>query len=68
MNVNGAYPQDLSQVVIPSDFLNKVYLGRCSFDFKKTCSTPEGELSDFNVWSRALSVDEMTAWTSCRCA
>lgn len=57
---------DLLNVEIPRDFLSKLYIGRCSFDFKKTCSSPMAELADLNVWSRFLSIDELKAWTTCR--
>ena len=56
----------MTKVDIPTDFLNKTYLARCSFDFKYTCSTPEGQISDFNIWSRALTRKEAEEWTSCR--
>ena len=56
----------LNDVQIPPDFLNKTYLGRCSFDFKKTCSAPELEIADYNVWDRSLSVVEMVEFTTCK--
>ncbi len=56
----------MTKVVIPDDFLNKTYLARCAFDYKYTCSTPEGQISDFNIWSRALSSQEAIDWTTCR--
>ncbi len=56
----------MTLVDIPEDFLNKTYLARCSFDFKNTCSTPDGQISDFNIWSRALSEQEAKDWTSCK--
>lgn len=65
MNLNNV---DLSvkDVQIPGDFLSKVYLARCSFDYKGTCSSPEGQISDFNVWDRALKLSELEDWTTCR--
>jgi dissimilatory sulfite reductase (desulfoviridin) alpha/beta subunit len=65
MNVNGSYPS-LKETKIPEEFLSKVYLARCSFDYDKGCSSPEGQISDFNIWDRALSEKEATDWTSCR--
>ena len=64
-NINSVMP-GLKDVQIPPDILTKTYLGRCSFDFKKTCSAPEAEFADFNVWDRGLSVMEMVRWTSCQ--
>lgn len=65
MNINYADPA-MTGVVFPPNFLSKVYIGRCSFDFKQTCSTPEGQLTDFNMWDRALSLKEMEDWTTCQ--
>ncbi len=65
LNIDYADP-DLKEVQIPEDFLNKTYLARCSFDYKFTCSTPEGQISDYNVWSRALTLQEAEDWTTCK--
>ncbi len=65
LNVNFTDPQ-LVNVSIPADFLSKVYLGRCAYDYINTCSLPGGQISDFNVWSRALTEKEMQDWTTCR--
>ena len=65
MNVDQADP-DLTQVAIPDDFLSKVYLARCALDYKNTCSSPQGEITDFNIWSKALTPDEMKDFTTCR--
>ena len=51
---------------VPRDLLNNTYIGRCSFDFKGGCSNPGGQLSDFNIWGRALTTEEMKDWTSCK--
>ena len=56
----------LKSVVIPGDFLNKTYVGRCSYDYKAGCSNPGGMIADFNVWDRALTEKEMHDWTTCR--
>ena len=65
LNIN--YPdKEMTMVDIPEDFLSKVYLARCSFDYKFTCSTPEGQISDFNIWKRALTQREAEDWTTCR--
>jgi hypothetical protein len=55
---------ELSNVTIPSSFLQNTYLGMCSYE--GGCSGPEGQISDFNVWDRALSEKEMIDWTTCR--
>ena len=57
---------EMTEVEIPEDFLSKVYIARCGFDFKKTCSGPEGQISDFNIWKRFLSPQEMIDFTTCK--
>ena len=56
----------LKNFQIPKDLLNNTHIGRCSFDFMGGCSNPGGQLSDFNIWSRALTAKEMQDWTSCK--
>ena len=65
MTINYSDPE-LLNVDIPDDFLSKIYLARCSSDFEKSCSGPEGLIADFNIWGRALSLKEATDWTTCR--
>ena len=65
LNINHADPE-LTGVTIPADFLRKVSIGRCNFDYKMSCTSPEGRLADFNVWDRALSTRELLDWTTCR--
>ncbi len=50
---------------IPGDFLNHVYLGRCP-PADDDCSRHGGQISDFNMWSRPLTKQEMMDWTSCK--
>ena len=50
---------------IPGDFLSKVTVGRCVND-TADCSRHGGMFSDFNIWSRPLTKQEMLDWTSCR--
>ena len=65
MAMNGPQP-NLISTVIPPDFLTKVYLGRCAFDYKPGCTTPGGLITDFNIWNRALTEQEAVDWTSCK--
>ena len=65
MNMNGTEP-NLENVVIPPDFLTKVYIGRCAFSYQKGCTTPGGLFTDFNVWDRFLTEQEAVDWTACR--
>ena len=64
-NVNYAN-SEMQNVTIPRDFLNKTYIARCAFDFKYSCSTLKGEVTDFNIWDRAFTQKEAEDWTTCR--
>ena len=60
------YPdKELVGLNFPQDILSKIYLGSCAYAYKGSCSGPEGELADFNMWSKALSLEEMKDFTSC---
>ncbi len=63
LNIN--FPP-LPDVNIPPNFLSKIYLARCSFNYTAACSAPEGKITDFNVWDKALSLQEAKDWTTCR--
>ena len=65
MIVNYAKGQ-LNELNFPRDVMSYIYIGKCAFEFQGSCTGPEGELSDFNMWNKALSVQEMIAFTSCR--
>ncbi len=44
----------------------QIYIGRCSFDHNYACSSPEGKITDFNIWDRFLSTEELIDWTTCK--
>ena len=56
----------LASLDIPGDILDYVFLGRCNFDYKSDCTAPEGQFTDVNIWTRALSKQEMKDWTTCK--
>ncbi len=56
----------MDRVDIPEDFLSKIYLGRCGYDYNYACASPEGRIADFNVWDRFLSTEQLMDWTSCK--
>lgn len=56
----------LTEVQIPDDFLSKLYLGRCSYDIRHVCSSPESQYTDLNVWDRMLNMEELVSWTTCK--
>ena len=49
----------------PENFLDYVFVGRCIKD-EPSCSAPEGEFADVNMWSRSLTEEELGEWTGCR--
>ncbi len=56
----------MTDVDIPEDFLSKVLIGRCNRDFRYGCSPPEGQLTDFNIWDKFISTEQLMKWTSCK--
>ena len=66
-----AYPrdQDIKNATVPKNLLDSIYIGQ-----HQTVSATEkhgypvhfGSFTDVNIWSRALSIDEMINWTNCR--
>ncbi len=52
--------------IVPDDWLKNVYVGMCPLGGTYSCSRHSGEVTDFNIWSRAMSKEEMLAWTSCK--
>ena len=55
----------LKNVKVPSNFLDIIYVGRCA-DNSSDCSLHSGDITDVNIWNRALSMEEMIGWTNCR--
>ena len=53
---------------LPTDLTDNTYFGRLSLkdnDFFGLIRNHNGLLSDFNIWSSSLSIDDMMKWTSC---
>ena len=50
---------------VPLDFLSNVFVGRCPDD-GDDCSRHGGKFTDINIWSRALTKQEMLDWTMCK--
>ncbi len=65
LSINRADPE-MTEVEFPDDFLSKVFVGRCSYDFNNGCSSPEGRITDFNIWDRFLSTEQLIEWTTCK--
>ena len=51
---------------------SKVYVGRNTEDnfygqpYNRWPKSIRGKVSDFNMWNRPLTLDEMKMWTNCR--
>ncbi len=57
---------EMTLVDIPEDFLEKIYLGRCAYDFNYACSSPESQYTDLNIWDKFLSTEKLMQWTTCQ--
>ena len=55
----------LRDVLIPENLLDLIYVGRCAEE-EQSCSVHGGDITDVNLWNRALSLQEMIDWTSCK--
>ena len=58
-NINHS-DKDLTDLEIPSNFLDIIHIGRSTVHFDY------GNITDVNIWNRALTLDEMLGWTNCR--
>jgi hypothetical protein len=65
LNIN-FIDNNLRDVQIPLELLQKVYLLRCSNGFDPACTTPGGTITDFNIWDSAMTADDMKEWTTCK--
>ena len=65
MNVNFV-DENLKDLEVPINLLLKVHLLRCNNGYDLDCTTPGGMVTDFNIWDRAFSPEELTDWTTCR--
>ena len=67
---NTAYPrdQDLKNATVPKNLLDSIYIGQLGGVRTDIFEIPvhQGSFTDVNIWSRALSIDEMINWTNCR--
>ena len=65
-----AYPrdQDIKNATVPKNLLDSIYIGQIGGVRTDYFGIPvnQGSFTDVNIWSRALSVDEMINWTICR--
>ena len=63
----------LKELEIKDNFLDSIYIGRTS-DIEEldniskytTGNSHPQDVTDFNLWSPMLSIDEMKNWTSCK--
>jgi hypothetical protein len=57
--------ENLSDLTVPIELLLKVHLLRCLNDYELDCTTPGAKVTDFNIWDKTLTAEEMIKWTSC---
>ena len=67
LSLDGPDPE-MTEVQIPTDFLNKTYIGRCSKNSEYACAPPGGQYTDLNIWDSFLDTEQLLSWTRCRCA
>ncbi len=65
MNIN-FLDESLSELKIPRELAYKVHLMGCNNNFTRDCTAPGGLVTEFNLWDRGLSLQEMKEWTTCR--
>ncbi len=63
---NTTHDPEMTGVIIPEDILSKTFLGRCNNEVMFACSSPEAQYTDFNMWDRALTTEELVKWTTCK--
>ena len=49
---------------VPKDIIEAVHVGGGD-DYPDYGSRP-GQITDFNLWNKALSINEMISWTNCK--
>ena len=64
-NIDSVDPR-LENVNLPSDLLDRIFLGRCPWNFTDSCSKHNGKFADFNLWDTPLTEKQMLDWTSCK--
>ena len=62
-NINFVY-KNVEKYKLPDDFLDMIYIGRCD-EQRRDCSAHSGNISDVNIWNRAMTIEEMINWTDC---
>ena len=55
----------MTYLEIPSNFLDIIHIGRSTEEGAKV-HFDYGNITDVNIWNRALTLDEMLGWTNCR--
>ena len=56
---------NIKNAKVSQTFLDSLYVGRCA-DEQKSCSQHFGDITDVNMWNKALTENDMKMWTNCR--
>ena len=68
MKVTEQHNSKLDLKKLPSNLIDNTYFGKLSHkdnEFFGLDRNHNGLLTDFNIWNRSLSIDDMINWTSC---
>ena len=66
LNVNYERDSNLLDMRVPLELLQKVLLMRCLLQSVPDCTMPGGLITDFNIWDRSFTADNMQRWTTCQ--
>ena len=66
LSINYERDVHLLDMTVPLELLQKVLLMRCLTGSKADCTMPGGLITDFNIWDRSFSVEDMQKWTTCQ--
>ena len=66
LSVNFERDVHLQDMTVPLELIHKVLLMRCPSGDMPDCTMPGGMITDFNIWDRSFSSEDMKKWTTCR--
>ena len=65
LSVNFEKDNNLRDLTVPLELIHKVLLMRCPWGNMPDCTMPGGMITDFNIWDRSFSAEDMKKWTTC---
>ena len=58
--------KDYGNIAMNRTFLKEAYIKTCLVQQDICVTGSEVRVTDFNIWDKALSSDELVKWTTCR--